>query len=79
MKEATGELNATIIVVLAVGVLIAFFYYTLWPILRVNLNKNSQCSKAICEPCKETGKKCKYVTCHLSGKESQTFKCVYKG
>lgn len=77
MKEATGELNATIIVVLAVGILIAFFYYTLWPILRTNFNRNSQCSKAICEKCNKP--KCTYVTCYLSGKESDKFQCVYKG
>lgn len=77
MRESTGELNATIVVVLAVGVLMAFFYYTLWPIIRHNFLKNSQCSKAICETCKQ-GEKCEYVTCHLKGSE-ETFSCVYKG
>lgn len=78
MKEATGELNATVFVVIAVGVLVAFFYYTLWPIIRGNFEKNSQCSKAICEPCKNPSG-CDYVDCHLKDKEENTFKCVYKG
>lgn len=76
MKEASGELNATIIVVLAVGVLMAFFYYTLWPIIRSNFDHQSQCSKAICEKC--TTGKCEYVKCHLEGKKEE-FECVYKG
>lgn len=78
MKEATGELNATIIVVLVVGLLMAFFYFTLWPLIRINLDKTSKCSKAICEPCKNNNGKCEYVKCHLSGKEEE-FECVYKG
>ena len=82
MKEATGELNTTIIVVLAVGVLMAFFYYTLWPIIRTNFDNNSKCSKAICEPCKdENGKSrsdCETVKCHLSD-SNEMFECVYKG
>lgn len=78
MKEATGELNATIAVVMAVGVLMAFFYYTLWPIIKSNFDRNSQCSKAICESCPK-GEVCEYVTCHLEDDENTTFECVYKG
>ncbi|MBE6156172.1 MAG: hypothetical protein E7161_00285 [Firmicutes bacterium] len=77
MKEATGELNATVVVVLAIGVLIAFFYYTLWPLMKDNFNKNSQCSKAICESC-NTGN-CDYVTCHPKNDPTTEFECVYKG
>ncbi len=75
MKEATGELNATVVVVLAVGVLMAFFYYTLWPLLKSNFERNSQCSKAICDSKTLNDG---YVTCHLKGK-TEEFKCVYKG
>ncbi len=50
MKEATGELNATVIVVIIVAMLVAFFYFTIWPSLRNNMNENISCSKAICEP-----------------------------
>ena len=84
MKEATGELNATIVVVLAVSVLIAFFYYTLWPIIKGNFNQSSQCSKAICEPCKDSSgnpsNDCKVVDCYIKTKQGKDeFKCVYKG
>ena len=77
MKEATGELNATIVVVLAVSVLMAFFYYTIWPLIKTNFDKNSQCSKAICESC-ET-KDCETVKCHTKDNPSEIFECVYKG
>ena len=77
MKEATGELNATVVVVLAIGVLIAFFYYTIWPIVKNNFDKNSQCSKAICEVTDEDGDG--YVTCYTKGNKSKTFECVFKG
>ncbi len=77
MKEATGELNTTVVVVLAVGVLMAFFYYTLWPIIRENFNKQTQCAKAICDRC-ETGV-CDFVTCHSREDPDREFECVYKG
>jgi len=77
MKEATGELNAAVVVVLAIGVLMAFFYYTLWPIMKENFNKNSQCSKAICENCATAD--CKTVKCHTKEKPDFEFECTYKG
>ena len=48
MKEATGELNATVFVVIAVASLVVFFYTTIWPAIRNNLNENTACSRAIC-------------------------------
>lgn len=82
MKEATAELNGVVAVVLAIGVLIAFFYYTLWPLIRTNFQYNSQCSKAICEPCHPDvngEKNCDYVVCHPKNDPTNTFECVYKG
>ena len=77
MKEASSELNATVVVVLAIAVLIAFFYYTLWPLIKQNFEKNSQCSKAICE-IKDTDND-GYVTCHSKKDKANVFECVYKG
>lgn len=77
MKESTSELNATVVVVLAIGVLIAFFYYTLWPVLKANFEKNSQCSKAICEIADTDNDG--YVNCHSKNDEANIFECVYKG
>ncbi len=80
MKEATGELNVTVIVIVAIGVLMAFFYFTLWPLIKNNFERNSQCSKAICSPCPTND--CKFVTCYPKGKygnSAESFECVYKG
>lgn len=75
MKESTSELNATVVVVLAIAVLIAFFYYTIWPLLKHNFERNSQCSKAICETTPNTDG---MVKCHAKN-DNQEFFCVYKG
>ena len=77
MKQAIGELNATVVVVIAIGVLIAFFYNTIWPIVKGNFEKNSQCSKAICETNDDDGDG--YVTCHSKNNKDSEFICVYKG
>ena len=49
MKEATGELNTTVITVILVASLASFFYFTIWPALQGNLNQSTGCSKAICD------------------------------
>ncbi|MBR1416213.1 MAG: hypothetical protein IJ572_00145 [Bacilli bacterium] len=86
MKEATGELNVTLIVVMAVGILVAFFYFTIWPSLNANFEANSNCSRAICEnPCGDgSGRNsCDEMTntlakCHI--KDSSTIiYCPWKG
>lgn len=77
MKETTSELNATVVVALAVGVLMAFFYFTIWPVIKENFNKTTNCGKAICEPCKE--EKCDFVECYIENEPENKFECVYKG
>lgn len=77
MKQATGELNATVVVIMAVGILMAFFYFTLWPIIKHNYDENAKCSSAICEKCPTND--CERVTCHSKGDDANQFECVYKG
>jgi hypothetical protein len=48
MKQATGDLNSTVIVVIAVAILAAFFFSYLWPIIKNNFDRNSKCSAAVC-------------------------------
>ena len=48
MKEATGELNLTVIVVIIVALLSFFFFTILWPSIRNNFAKNTRCDEAIC-------------------------------
>ena len=77
MKEATGELNNTMVVVISVSILLAFFFFTLWPIIRNNFTAKSKCEQAICAKCPSGN--CKSVECYLKGKQDQKFECVYKG
>jgi len=77
MKEASEELNITVIVVIAIGVLMAFFYYTLWPLIKGGFESENNCSKAICENTDSNDDG--YVECHSKKDESIKFKCVFKG
>ena len=86
MKEATGELNVTVIVVLAVGLLSAFFYLIIWPGIKNNTEKNSMCSKAWCEnPCGNhnppiTSCGARTAKCHYkSGGSTKDIECPWKG
>ena len=84
MKEATGELNLTLIVVMAVSLLIAFFYFVIWPSLNSNFEANSRCSRAVCKnPCKVGDNTCgdvinKLVECKVKGSDT-TIYCPWKG
>ena len=39
MKEASGELNMTVITIVAIGAIAAFFGTVLWPNIRNSINK----------------------------------------
>ncbi len=41
MKEATGELNMTVITVVAIAAIAAFFYVFVWPGIRVSIANNN--------------------------------------
>ena len=80
MKEATGELNLTIVVVMAVAALMAFFYTLIWPIIKNNMEANTKCAAAVCEKCDTSANPngCATVTCWYKDK-TKPFKCVWKG
>ena len=47
MKEATGELNMTVVTVVAIAAIAAFFYACVWPGIQDSIKKNTceaQCS-----------------------------------
>lgn len=46
MKEATGELNMTVVTVVAIAAVMAFFYAFVWPTIRSSLQLNTACSTA---------------------------------
>lgn len=46
MKEATGELNVTVITVVAIAAVAAFFYAFIWPAIQNSLISSTACSNA---------------------------------
>ncbi len=57
MKEATGELNMTVVTVVAIAAVAAFFYAFVWPSIKVNILNSTKCSATT--DCRCTGKTCK--------------------
>ena len=46
MKEATGELNMTVVTIVAIAALLAFFYAVIWPNLKAGMALSSACNAA---------------------------------
>lgn len=44
MKEATGELNITVITIVAIAALAAFFYLLIWPGIQQSMALTSACN-----------------------------------
>lgn len=59
MKEATGELNMTVVTVVAIAAVAAFFYAFVWPGIKSSIEKNTHCANAICDKSNCTGGTCK--------------------
>jgi len=57
MKEATGELNMTVITVVAIAAVAAFFYAFVWPSIKKSIERNTICASATC-PSTCTGDTC---------------------
>ena len=72
MKEATGELNMTVITVVAIAAVGAFFYAFVWPSVKNSITSSTKCSSAICPDTCTTGVcDCTYY----EGTTSETVKC----
>lgn len=61
MKEATGELNMTVIVIVAIAAVAAFFYAVVWPAIKTNIEQTQKCASAVCSNCKDGTCKCYYT------------------
>jgi len=79
MKEATGELNMTVITVVAIAAVAAFFYAFVWPNIKNQINRSQYCSQAQnCYNC--DGKNCTCDYCKDADcNEMGTVKCPDKG
>ena len=86
MKEATGDLNMTVIIVMIVAALVVFFSVYITPLVLNGIKSESNCSNAIC-PCKSmTADNGACTDCYIcenknggTCKKSQPFRCPYKG
>lgn len=53
MKEATGELNMTVVTIIAIGAVVAFFWF-MWPSIRNTINSTwGGVSNCVGESCKK--------------------------
>lgn len=66
MKEATGELNMTVVTVVAIAAVAAFFYAFIWPGIQRTIERSTYCATASCGECVEG----------TNGK--QTCQCTYQ-
>ena len=80
MKEASGELNLTVVVVMAVAALMAFFYTLIWPTIKNNMTANTKCQAAVCKKCEDPNG-CSMVDCTYTDKKGNktNMQCDWKG
>ena len=73
MKDATGDLTSAVVVLTCIAILVAFFYFTIWPAIKLNFVAQTACEKAKCEirPDNDGIVNCIY--------EGQIIQCNYKG
>lgn len=58
MKEATGELNMTVVTVVAIAAVAAFFYAFVWPGIQNSIKASTYCAMANCD---SENKNCTYL------------------
>lgn len=49
MKQATGELNATVIIFSAVALLTVVFFMVVWPMVKDGFYESANCANAVCD------------------------------
>ena len=75
MKEATGEANMTVITVVAIAAVAAFFYAFIWPSIKKTILSQSVCSYGQNYTEGQSGE-AGYVNCH-EAQANGTYKCDY--
>lgn len=67
MKEATGELNMTVVTVVAIAAVAAFFYAFVWPSIQASIKKNT------CEAqCPNNNENCIQTCMNTKGNNTNT-------
>jgi hypothetical protein len=81
MKEATGELNMTVVTVVAIAAVAAFFYAFVWPAIKNSIKQNTYCADAVCGECTEANGKRTCTNCTYTdedGTQKNDLKCTFK-
>lgn len=73
MKEATGELNMTVVTVVAIAAVAAFFYAFIWPGIKTNILNSTKCANAF--DCTCTGNTCTCSYLNDKGEAEDGLKC----
>ena len=61
MKEATGELNMTVVVIIAIAAIAGLFYAFIWPAISGSLKGSTRCASAVnCGACNNGQMVCHY-------------------
>ena len=81
MKEATGELNMTVVTVVAIAAVAAFFYAFIWPSIKSSITASTNCANATCDQnsCTIQGSKTVCTSCRKADDPTGTpFSCSYE-
>lgn len=77
MKEATGELSSSVIVLTLIAALAAFFFTVLWPWYENMIAVDESCANAVCDPGYNSNG---LAYCKSPDNPSgDTFECPYRG
>lgn len=75
MKEATGELNMTVITVVAIAAVAAFFYAFVWPNIKSSIERNTKCANSWGCQCVDGQKMCTCTYFDDETNSEQTVSC----
>ncbi len=75
MKEATGELNMTVVTVVAIAAVAAFFYAFIWPSIKTTISAQSVCANGQNYTTGDAGK-AGYIKCDSADNNGQ-YKCTF--
>ena len=76
MKEATGELNMTVVTVVAIAAVAAFFYAFIWPGIKRTIQTQSICSNGPNYTSGTQGQ-ADFISCGANNAANGTYQCTY--
>ena len=74
MKEASGVLYMTVVTVVAIAAVAAFFYAFIWPGIQQSIERSTYCATASCGECTDSSngkQKCQCTYTDKNGEEKE--------